>query len=375
LSDVAESLVDLPHRILQEAIHVGVNVNESASSGLFFHVDRETVYSKVNSAYRGQVEIMDLKDALKRRPSLRERMWKLVNREKDEYTRETAENWSGGYFMHIKPCAKVTLPLQSCLMITDENCRQRVHNIIVAGERSDSQILSTCAQHQETKAGAHLGVTEIWVENGAKLTFTMVHHWAPETLVRPRTGICIDSDAEFMSNYVCLTPTKDVQMSPRAVCEGLNSKAVFNSVLYVHPGSVMDIGSEAVLNGTRSVTEINTRAITRARSHLISRGTIHGNSDKCRGHLECRGLILDEESILEAIPILIATRSGAELSHEAAIGKLSEEEITYLMSRGLSRDEAVGVLVRGFMDVSVMGLSPAVRREIERVVDLVAGHG
>ncbi len=369
----SDKLVELPHRILSEALRAGVNVSESDTSGVFFHVDQKTIYSKIGSFFQDQIEMMDTKDALEKYPWLRERMWTLVEKDKDEYTREVAESWSGGYFMRINPGAKVTLPLQSCLMITAENSRQRVHNIIIAGKGSESQILTTCAQHHEASLGAHLGVSEIWVEEGAKLTYTMVHHWAPETLVRPRTGVKVEGDAEFVSNYVCLTPAKDVQMSPRATCVGPNSKAVFNSVLYVHEGSAMDIGSEAVLNGEGCVTELNTRAVTRAGSHLVSRGTIYGNSDGCRGHLECRGLLLDEESVLEAIPILIATRSGAELSHEAAIGKLSEGEITYLMSRRLSRDAAVGVLVRGFMDVGVMGLSDAVREEIESIVDLVAG--
>jgi Fe-S cluster assembly scaffold protein SufB len=371
LSVDERSLVELPHKILNEAQQVGVNVNESDTSGNFFHVDQKTIYSKVGPAFEDQVEMMDTKDALEKHQWLRERMWKLVDRDKDQYTKEVAENWSGGYFIHIKPSAKITLPLQSCLMITAENSRQRVHNIIVAGRGSESHILTTCAQHHEAILGAHIGITEIWVEDGAKLTFTMVHHWAPETLVRPRMGIWIGSNSEFTSNYICLTPAKDLQMSPKAICDEFNSKAVFNSVLYVHPGSMMDVGSEAVLNNIGSVTELNTRAVTRAGSHLISRGTIQGNSDGCRGHLECRGLLLDKESILEAIPILRATRSGAELSHEAAIGKLNEEELTYLMTRGLKRDEAVGVLIRGFMDVSIMGLSPMVQKEIESIIDLV----
>jgi len=368
-----ESLVGLPHRVLNEAMRVGVNVDESDTSGVFFHVDQKTIYSKVGEAFDDQIEMMDTRDALEKYPWLKERMWTLVNMDKDEYTREVAENWSGGYFIYIKPGARVTFPLQSCLMITMENSRQRVHNIIIAGEGSESQVLTTCAQHHEAREGAHLGVSEIWVEDRAKLSYTMVHYWSPETVVRPRTGVRVGDGAEFVSNYICLTPAKDLQMEPKALCEGVGSKAVFNSVLYVQPGSHMDLGSWTVLNGRGSVTELNTRAITRSGSHLISRGTIDGNNDDCRGHLECRGLLLDEESILEAIPILRASKSGAELSHEAAIGKLSEEGLTYLMSRGLSKDEAVSVLIRGFMDISIMGLSSGVRQEIDKIIDMVTG--
>ncbi|MBN1682024.1 SufD family Fe-S cluster assembly protein [Candidatus Bathyarchaeota archaeon] len=315
---------------------------------------------------------MDTKDALEKYPWLKERMWTLVNKDKDEYTQEVAESWSGGYFIHIKPGAEIDLPLQSCLMLNEENTKQRIHNIIIAGKGSNTQILTTCVQHHEAKLGAHFGVSEIWVEDNAKLTFTMVHQWAPETLVRPRTGIQIASNSEFISNYICLTPAKDVQMSPLATCNGLNSKAILNNVLYVHNDSVMDIGSEVELKGHGSVTELNTRAVIRSNSYLVSRGTICGNSEKCRGHLECRGILLDNEAFLEAIPILSATNSGAELSHEAAIGKLNEEEIVYLMSRGLNRDESVGVLVRGFMDVSMMGLSKDIKKNIESIIDLVA---
>ena len=175
-----------------------------------------------------------------------------------------------------------------------------------------------------------------------------------------------------LGHVVVAQPAKDVQMFPKAVCAGENSKAVFNSILYVQEGNWMDIGSWAVLEGKNSNTELNTRAICRKDSTLISRGTIEGNSSECRGHLECRGLLPDDEAVLEAIPILRATKMGAELSHEAAVGKLNEGEITYLMSRKLSEDQAVGILIRGFMDVSIMGLSPAIKEEIDKIVDLVA---
>ena len=368
-----DGLIDIPHKILEEAMRTGVNVREDDTSGVFFHVDQSTIYSKVGQAYADQIEMMDTKDALVKYPWLGESMWSLVDPEKDEYTREVRDGWSGGYFMRVKKGARVTFPLQSCLMITEEGSRQKVHNVIIAEEGSDCQILTTCAQHSEAREAAHLGVSEIFVKEGARLTFTMVHRWAEETVVRPRTGVHLGEGAEFVSNYICLSPARDVQMFPQAVCEGEGSKAVFNSILYVQPGSRMDIGSWAVLDGVNSSAELNTRAICRDGSTLISRGTIEGKNAECRGHLECRGLLLDEEAVLEAIPILRATRMGAELSHEAAVGKLNEAEITYLMSRRLSEDEAVGVLIRGFMDVGVMGLSPGIRDEIDRIIDLVAG--
>jgi Fe-S cluster assembly scaffold protein SufB len=99
---------------------------------------------------------------------------------------------------------------------------------------------------------------------------------------------------------------------------------------------------------------------------------MEGNDADCRGHLECRGLLLDKEAYLEAIPELAVTKQGAELTHEAAVGRISEGEILYLMTRKLSRDQAVSLIIRGFMNVGIMGLPANISTEVNRIVDMVA---
>jgi len=109
-----------------------MEADEKDRSGTFYHVDQSTVYSKVNELFQGKIELMDTKAALQKYAWLEEYMWKLVDKNKDEFTRKVAEDWSGGYFMRIMPDAEVTFPLQSCLLITRKNLEQRVHNIIIA---------------------------------------------------------------------------------------------------------------------------------------------------------------------------------------------------------------------------------------------------
>jgi Fe-S cluster assembly scaffold protein SufB len=99
---------------------------------------------------------------------------------------------------------------------------------------------------------------------------------------------------------------------------------------------------------------------------------MEGNNPECKGHIECRGLVLDEESYLEAVPKLLVKKRGAELTHEAAIGKISEKEIVYLMTRKLSRDEAISLTIRGFMNVDIMELPDVISTEINKIIDLVA---
>ena len=333
--DKENDLTKIPHQILEEAQKAGLETEEKNRSATFFHLNQETIAAKVNELYEGKLELMDIKAALKKYSWLEDYMWKLVSKDKDEYTKRVAEDYSGGYFMRILPGAEISFPLQSCLMITQRNLEQRVHNIIIAEEDSKAHIITSCVQHSSVPKASHLGISEIYVKKGAILNFTMIHQWSENTLVRPRSGAQVDDKATFVSNYVCMRPVRDVQMYPVAYCIGEDSRVSFNSILYGHKNSQLDIGSKAVLTGRGSKAEMVSRAIAREGSKMIIRGMIEGDNPDCKGHLECRGLLMDDESFMQSIPELIARKKGVEITHEAAVGKISEKEITYLMTRRL----------------------------------------
>jgi Fe-S cluster assembly scaffold protein SufB len=366
-------LTKIPHQILEEAQQTGIDVQDKNRSATFFHVNQETIAAKVNSLYEGKLELMDVKAALKKYSWLQDYMWKLVSKDKDEYTRKVAEDFSGGYFMRVLPGAEISFPLQSCLMITQKNLEQRVHNIIIAEENSKVHIITSCLQHSNVPKASHLGISEIYVKKGAMLNFTMVHQWSENTMVRPRTATVVQDGATFVSNYVCMRPVRDIQMYPVAYCEGVDSRVSFNSILYGQKNSQLDVGSKAVLTGKGSKAEMISRAITREGSKIIVRGLIEGNTPDCKGHLECKGLIMDDLSMMESIPELIATKKGAEITHEAAVGKISEKEIMYLMTRKIPREQAISLIIRGFMDVSILGLPDALNEEIKAIVHSAAG--
>jgi Fe-S cluster assembly scaffold protein SufB len=366
-----DSLTTIPHKILEEAFKAGMSSNEQTRSGTFYHIDRSTVYSRVNELFKGKVELMDTKAALDKYPWLKEYSWKAVDKNKDEFTKKVAERYSGGYFMRILPNAQVEFPLQSCLMITEGDLEQRVHNIIIAEPGSKAHIISSCVQHSEVQAASHIGISEFYVKKDATLNFTMIHNWSEQTFVRPRSAAVIEDDGKFVSNYICLRPVKDVQMYPAASCNGDNSTVSFNSILYGNRDSQMDIGSKATLNGQGSRAEMISRAIAREGSRIIVRGMIEGDSNDCKGHLECKGLLMDDESSMQSIPELIARRKGAEITHEAAVGKISEKEIVYLMTRRLTREQAISLIIRGFMDVAIMGLPESLSEQVGRIVDIV----
>ncbi len=369
MSKKSENLTKVPHQILEEAEKAGIAADEKNRAGTFFHLNQETVAAKVNEVYEGKLELMDVKAALRKYSWLSDYMWKVVSKDKDEFTKKVAEDYSGGYFMRILPGAEITFPLQSCLMITQRNLEQRVHNIIIAEEGSNAHIITSCVQHSNVPNASHLGISEIYVKKNAMLNFTMIHQWSENTLVRPRSAAEIGDNATFVSNYVCMRPVRDVQMYPVAYCKGEDSRVSFNSILYGQKNSLLDIGSKAVLSGKGSKAEMVSRAIAREGSKMIIRGMIEGDNSDCKGHLECRGLLMDDKSLMQSIPELIAKKKGVEITHEAAVGKISEKEIVYLMTRKLSRDQAVSLIIRGFMDVSILGLPEALNAEIKSIVE------
>ncbi|MEA1924363.1 MAG: SufD family Fe-S cluster assembly protein [Candidatus Altiarchaeota archaeon] len=365
------SSTELPHEILEAAYKAGIDAKEEERSGTFMYVDHSLVLSQVNKRFKGKLELLDTTEALKKYSWLREYYWRLIDADKDEYTRMVDEK-SGGYFMRILPGAKIEFPLQSCLMISSSGLKQRVHNIIIAEEGSEARVITGCTAHTEAKSSQHVSVSEFYIKKGARLSYTMIHTWSRDTLVRPRSVARLEDDSTFISNYVLLNPVKDLRMYPMALCDGINATAGLNSIVYASRGSGVDIGSGIEFNAPGCRGEIISRVIAKEESMVTARGIIKGNTSPAKGHLECKGLLLDDSSIIHAIPELVGARKDVELSHEAAVGKIAEKEITYLMSRGLSRDDATSIIIKGFLDVDILGLPADLQRAVRDIVDKMA---
>jgi hypothetical protein len=243
-----------------------------------------------------------------------------------------------------------------------------VHNIVIAEENSELHIITGCATSPMSASGLHIGISEFYIKKGAKLTFTMIHNWAPEIAVRPRSGAIVEENGVFLSNYVSMKPVRTLQMYPVARCVGENAVVRFNSVLVAPPGCTLDTGSRVLLEAKRSRAEVIARTVTTGGT-IISRGYIAGSAPDVKGHLECRGLILSGKGVIHAIPELKGELAGVDLSHEAAVGKIAEEEVEYLMARGLTRDEATATIVRGFLHVDIEGLPPQLAAELKQAVE------
>lgn len=353
-------------------LKVGVEAEEQDRSGSFLQIGQTNVFQ---SNLTEGLELLSLAQAVEKHNWVKNLMWTNVSVDADKYTaktalRETQEDLFSGYFIRSAPGSKQVFPVQACMFISDENVMQTTHNIIIAEENSELHLITGCATGEDVSSALHVGVSELFVKPGAKITFTMVHNWAEQVEVRPRTGITIEDNGTFINNYILTSPVKSLQSFPTAHCVGENSKALFQTVLGGKGDSVIDTGSRGILSGKGSSTEVISRAISNDNSKLFARGHLVGEKPDVKGHLECNGLVLSDDSSILAVPELEANSSGLELSHEAAVGKIDEEEIYYLTSRGLSEDEAAALIVRGFLSMDITGLPPALAKETQNMIDL-----
>lgn len=198
----------------------------------------------------------------------------------------------------------------------------------------------------------------------------MIHNWAEEVVVRPRTGIIVEREGVFLSNYVCMRPVKSLQMYPTTRLVGHGAVALYNTILVGLPGSDLDVGSRVVLERPHTRAEIVTRTISTG-GWIVARGHLIGLAPEVKAHLECRGLILSEEGMIYAVPELEGRVAGVDMSHEATVGKIAQEEIEYLMARGLDRNQATAAIVRGFLKVEIVGLPPQLREELDWAISKV----
>jgi len=355
--------VQVEKSIVKDVRKVGLELETDTPKYLQVDFDPLIQYSNVKG-----LEILSIKEALKRYSWLKHYIWRLVDRDKDEYTKYSSTHYSNGYFIRAKKNAKIPIPIQVCLYLKTSETIQNVHNIIIAEEGSELNIVTGCtiAKHS---SGTHIGISEFFLKRNSRVNFTMVHAWNEETEVFPRTGAFLEENSVFTNNYIILTPTKKLQTAPRVV-NSKNSKAILKSLLYGKNNSFIDVGGEIMLRGNESSGLIESRIVARDNSAVISRGKIVAEGKGSRGHIDCRGLLISKKAKIETIPELVSKNKDSELTHEASVGKIREEELWYLMSRGLSEDEATNLIISGFLNPEFLEIPNTLKLQIKKAFEI-----
>lgn len=358
-------LAKLSPEVSRTAISAGIEPEGKSRVGTYFQKNHSVIHCQV---HQDGIEVLSIDEALAKYDWLHSYWWNLVPVDQDKYTATAYLHQHHGYFIRALPDTKTVFPVQACLYLEKGNLIQCVHNIIIAEEGSELDIITGCAASPHLHQGLHIGISEFYIKKGARLTFTMIHNWAEDMEVRPRSAAVVENSGVFISNYISMKKIRSLQMYPTTYLRGKDALARYYNILVSKGGSNLDIGSRVFLEAPGSRAEIISRAIS-AGGKIWARGHLVGKVAEIKAHLECRGLILEEDGMIQAVPELEGYVPGVDLSHEAAVGKIAQEEINYLMARGLPESEAIAAIVRGFLTVDMVGLPEELQRELNRVIE------
>lgn len=271
--------------------------------------------------------------------------WGQIKEQKNQLTREIGAS-ALGYLAELGEGVKSEEPIRVCFLVNRDDFSQAVHNVIILRAGSEAKIEVECGS-QSCKGARHLSLTEIYLEAGAKLDLKMRHFWDSSTVVNPITLAQIGEAAEFNYQYDCALPPKEIISSPKIEMLGKGAKFQGINKMVSRTGAKIKLGNRVVMHQEDQSTRLTTK--------IVSYGGVAENYDeivgkkKSQGHIECDGLLLSDEGSVASVPSIVAKSMQSELSHEASIGKLNPEQLEYLMTRGLSEEQAVKLIVSGFL--------------------------
>ena len=365
------SIEDLDKTDLDSLSSVGLIIDENNRSGTYILYDRCAFM--IASIIEG-LECLPIAEALEKYPWIKEKYWfKAVDEDFDKYTTAVASIIPRGYFIRVKKGVKINFPFQAGLFISQEKSAMGIHNIVIIEEGAELHLITGCASKHNLRKGVHLAITENYIENNATLINTMIHNWGPEFEIRPRSATIVDDGGTYMSNYCSLNPAKSVQMNPFTHLKGKNSTAKYNTIILGIKGTFIDLGGIILMTGENSGAEIAARAVCQGGT-IIQAGLLIGAAPNCHAHIDCSGLMMSNDGLIEAVPGLRAMHPDAKMSHEASIGRIAPGEVSYLQSKGLTEEEAISMIIRGFLDIGIRGLSSKLDAAISEIMT-VSGHG
>jgi hypothetical protein len=368
---VKNTFKDLRKSEVKDLSSVGVMINNTDRSGTYLLCDQDAL---LNPQCIEGLECLQIKDALEKYSWIKDKYWfKSVKRDKDEYTNLVGSTIPRGFFIRVKKGMKVKLPFQAGLYMSQEKSAMNVHNIVVLEEDAHLHLITGCMCQHNLRKGIHLAISENYIGKNASFINTMVHNWGPEFDIRPRTATIVEEKGTYVSNYCSLKPGRSIQMSPFTHLKGKGSTAKYTTIILSTPGSCTNSGGEILMSGENSRAEIAARAVCQGGT-VIQAGLLIGAAPYCRAHVDCSGLMLSDKGSIEAVPGLRAMHPDARMSHEASIGRIAPGEVAYLQSKGMNEEEAVSMIIRGFLDMGIQNLSPELDQAFSEIA-LVSGHG
>lgn len=282
-----------------------------------------------------------------------------------------AAAFSGGTFIYVPPNVTVELPLQAYFRMNAPGMGQFEHTLIVADEGSDVHYIEGCSAPQYSTNNLHAGCVEIFVKPGARVRYTSIENWSKNTynLNTKRAIVEREGTLEFINGNL---GSKVTMLYPCAVLAGEGAKADFLGIAYAGAGQNQDTGSKALHLAPHTSSTITAKSISKDGGITTYRGLLKVNprAHHVKSSVTCDALILDPQSISNTVPYMDVREEKVDIGHEARVGKISEEQLFYLRSRGLTAAQALQLIVSGFIEPVVKQLPLEYAVEFNRLIEL-----
>ncbi|WP_077327864.1 Fe-S cluster assembly protein SufB [Virgibacillus siamensis] len=365
---------EVPDEIKQTFDKLGIpEAEQKYLAGVSAQYESEVVYHSLKEDLEELgIIFKDTDTALKENEDLfREYFGKVIPASDNKFAALNSAVWSGGSFIYVPKGVKSNTPLQAYFRINSENMGQFERTLIIADEGSSVHYVEGCTAPVYTTNSLHSAVVEIFVHKDAYCRYTTIQNWANNVynLVTKRTSVDANGTMEWIDGNI---GSKLTMKYPACLLKGEGARGNTLSIAIAGKGQVQDAGAKMHHLAPNTSSTIVSKSISKQGGKVNYRGLVHfgRKADGARSNIECDTLIMDNESTSDTIPYNEINNDNISLEHEAKVSKVSEEQLFYLMSRGLGEEEATEMIVMGFIEPFTKELPMEYAVEMNRLIKM-----
>lgn len=370
---------EVPEDIKSTFERLGIPQAEKDSlAGVGAQYDSEVVYHSVREELTKQgVVYTDMESALREYEHMvREYFMKLVPPREHKFAALHGAVWSGGSFVYVPPGVEVDIPLQSYFRLNSPGSGQFEHTLIIVDKGAKLHFIEGCSAPKYNVTNLHAGCVELYVKEGASLRYSTIENWSRNmmNLNTKRASVEKDGKIEWVSGSF---GSKVSMLYPTSILKGERASAEFTGVTFAAKGQNLDNGAIVIHAAPHTTSSISSRSISKQGGIATYRGAVKiiAGAHHSKSSVSCNSLMLDNLSRSDMLPVMDIATEDADIGHEAKIGRISDEAIFYLMSRGISEQEARTMIVRGFVEPIAKELPLEYAVEMNNLINLEMENG
>ena len=339
--------------VVDELDSLGVLESEKHLGGMGVQYESEVIYhSMLEELEKKKVIFTSIEMAMREYPDLVKKYFgKIVNNGENKFAALNGAVFSGGSFIYVPKNTKLDRPLQSYFRINSKNMGQFERTLIIVDDNSDLHYIEGCTAPTYSESSLHAAVVEIYVGKNSKCRYSTIQNWAPNVynLVTKRALVDENGTMEWIDGNI---GSKVTMKYPCCVLKGDNSNGTCITISVASKGQEQDSGARMIHLGRNTKSNIISKIIARGGGNATYRGKVLINSGASNsiGNVKCDTLILDEMSKSDTIPVNSCFNISSSIEHEATVSKISDDNLFYLMSRGISEERAMELIVLGFLE-------------------------